>query len=171
MLAPSLGDLVDRLLHSGPEALTAELRFHALVGAALEGEEDEWSFRTGGAVVVRSLTSEDSVVDPSYQVHFVRKVQAGPFSDTVLIGRSQTNDIVLPDTSVSKLHARIRAEGGALSLFDAGSSNGTFIGKERLVPDRAYPIKPGDHVMLGECVFQLFAPAALLDVLDRMAHG
>jgi hypothetical protein len=171
MLPVSLGDLTDRLVSEGRDALVDGLRHLALVGAPVGVEDDEWSFRTGGAVVVRSQTSEDSVVDPSYHVHFVRKVQPGPFSDTVLIGRSQTNDIVLPDASISKLHARLRAGAGALSIFDAGSSNGTYLGKERLVPDRGYALQPGDHVMLGECVFQLFTPAALLDVVGRMARG
>jgi hypothetical protein len=171
MLAPTLGDLVERLISEGQDALSTDLRHLALVGPALGVEDDEWSFRTGGAVVVRSQTSEDTVVDASYQVHFVRKAKPGPFSDTVLIGRSETNDIVLPDASISKLHARLRAQGGALTLFDAGSSNGTYIGRERLVPDRPYELSAGVHMMFGECSFQLLAPGALLDVILSMANG
>jgi FHA domain len=52
----------------------------------------------------------------------------------VTIGRSGC-DIILDDPELSRRHARIRIQGSEATLEDMGSTNGTFIGKERI--DRA----------------------------------
>gem|GEM_PF-5712818 len=46
-------------------------------------------------------------------------------------GRADDNDVVLHDPMISSHHAVVEAEGEAHVLRDLGTSNGTFIGKER----------------------------------------
>lgn len=49
----------------------------------------------------------------------------------VTIGRSGC-DVILDDPELSRRHARIRIRGAEATLEDMGSTNGTFVGKERI---------------------------------------
>ena len=48
------------------------------------------------------------------------------------IGRGSVCDVVIADTTVSKLHAFMRASSPLYELFDAGSHNGTFVDTARV---------------------------------------
>ncbi|MGE3167059.1 MAG: FHA domain-containing protein [Planctomycetota bacterium] len=75
----------------------------------------------------------------------LRKNVAG---DSLSIGRSGDNDLVLPlDLRVSGHHARIVAEGPGYSIEDLQSRNGTFLGKKRVL--RRAPIRPGTLFVVG----------------------
>lgn len=52
--------------------------------------------------------------------------------DTITIGRSDENDIVLEGTKVSRRHAEIRRKGNLLILRDLKSTNGTWVEEERI---------------------------------------
>jgi S-DNA-T family DNA segregation ATPase FtsK/SpoIIIE len=49
----------------------------------------------------------------------------------VTIGRSGC-DVVLDDPELSRRHAKIRIQGSLATLEDLGSTNGTFVGNERI---------------------------------------
>ena len=71
------------------------------------------------------------------------------------IGRMEGNDLILDHPSVSRLHARLFVELGQAGkeqvfLEDLGSSNGTFIGEERLRRGARYLVKPGAVLRFGE---------------------
>jgi pSer/pThr/pTyr-binding forkhead associated (FHA) protein len=71
------------------------------------------------------------------------------------IGRMDGNDLILDHPSVSRLHARLFVEVGQAGneqvfLEDLGSSNGTFIGEERLKRGTRYLVKPGAVLSFGE---------------------
>ena len=51
---------------------------------------------------------------------------------TVTIGRTQKCDVVIDHATVSRQHATIRLEEGQFRLYDLGSSNGTFLGENRV---------------------------------------
>ena len=63
------------------------------------------------------------------------------------IGRLEGSDVVIPDPSVSALHAIIERYGDEWVLRDLGSTNGTFVNGERIVADRR--LRPGDEVRIG----------------------
>ena len=68
-----------------------------------------------------------------------------PGGDTITIGR-EGNDINFPeDPFISGRHAELRVSGGALSISDLGSRNGTFVRIER---ERV--LNHGDYVFLGQ---------------------
>jgi pSer/pThr/pTyr-binding forkhead associated (FHA) protein len=50
----------------------------------------------------------------------------------ITIGRSQENDVVINDPSVSRQHATIIHTGNDIVVYDNGSSNGTFINGNRI---------------------------------------
>jgi pSer/pThr/pTyr-binding forkhead associated (FHA) protein len=64
------------------------------------------------------------------------------------IGRADYNDLVLPDDSVSTVHAKLQRREGIWVIVDAGSTNGTYADGER-VSDEA-PLPPGALLRFGE---------------------
>jgi len=73
----------------------------------------------------------------------------------VTIGRHPGSDLLLLDPSVSRSHARIRADGPAHLLSDAGSANGTSLNGAPVVGAAA--LSPGDRIGVGPLVFE-FGP-------------
>jgi DNA-binding CsgD family transcriptional regulator len=67
--------------------------------------------------------------------------------DRVSIGSQASNDIVLTDTTVSRLHAVIEPYAGGWTVRDLGSRNGTFVNGERVLAERA--MHTGDEVRIG----------------------
>ncbi|HXV61299.1 MAG TPA: FHA domain-containing protein [Vicinamibacteria bacterium] len=67
----------------------------------------------------------------------------------VTIGRSGC-DILLDDAEISRRHACIEIDGDGATLEDLGSTNGTYVGDERIdrvsLPNRAQ-FRVGSHVM------------------------
>jgi hypothetical protein len=72
-------------------------------------------------------------------------------SDPVMIGRATECTIQTQDAMVSRRHARIFWDGNYF-IEDLGSSNGVYIGNEKV--QRA-PIRPGDTVTCGSLVLRL----------------
>lgn len=60
------------------------------------------------------------------------------------------------EMGVSRRHALIRKEEGALVLIDQRSVNGTWIGQERLVPDQPYSLSHAAEIRFGRLAVQLF---------------
>jgi hypothetical protein len=55
-----------------------------------------------------------------------------------------------PDPGVSRQHAELlRQPDGSWAVRDAGSTNGTFVGRHRLVPGAVMPLTEGDRIRLG----------------------
>lgn len=70
-----------------------------------------------------------------------------PDGDTHL-GRADENDIVLTGDKVSRRHARIRVNGGQVTLEDLGSRNGTQLAEQPVTTPVG--LKDGDVVTVGE---------------------
>src|SRR3954468_9929325 len=62
-------------------------------------------------------------------------------------------NVLLRDTGVSKRHARVFGENGAWFLEDLGSSNGTWLQKERIKD--ATELLPGDVFQLSQAKFEV----------------
>jgi DNA-binding NtrC family response regulator len=67
--------------------------------------------------------------------------------DTITLGRSRQCEVVVPDDSVSRMHAQIRREGDRYRLRDLDSTAGTFLGGSRITD--AF-LRPGDELRLGQ---------------------
>ncbi|PRP90598.1 Transcriptional regulatory protein QseF [Enhygromyxa salina] len=65
----------------------------------------------------------------------------------ITLGRSRQCEVVLPDDSVSRVHAEIRREQDRYRLLDRGSTAGTFLGGSRI--SDAF-LRPGDELRLGQ---------------------
>jgi len=64
----------------------------------------------------------------------------------ITIGRDPESDIFLNDVTVSRRHARVLIEGGAVTIEDVGSLNGTYV-NDTLVDSAV--LTSGDSVQIG----------------------
>ena len=64
----------------------------------------------------------------------------------IYLGRKTTNDFVIADESVSRIHAYIAYERHRHVLYDAGSLNGTFVNKKAI---SRRELKDGDKILIG----------------------
>jgi signal transduction histidine kinase len=65
----------------------------------------------------------------------------------IVIGREAGCDIVLDERTVSRRHAEITVGDEAVVLSDLGSSNGTFVNRERV---EKHTLAPDDSITIGE---------------------
>jgi pSer/pThr/pTyr-binding forkhead associated (FHA) protein len=70
--------------------------------------------------------------------------------ETSTIGRTGSNTIALPDSSVSARHARVVRTAEGFTIEDVGSRNGTFVNSEKLSEKRL--LVEGDLVRLGKII-------------------
>ncbi len=80
--------------------------------------------------------------------------QVFPLSEEVTIGRAPGCSVALADdTYVSQLHARIYIRDGKPFVEDLGSTNGTFLNRDRL--SKTMPLHRGDKLQIGQTVLEI----------------
>lgn len=87
-----------------------------------------------------------------------RQYQLHPGANT--IGRLSGNEIIVQDTSASRYHAQIlyNPQSNTLVLRDLGSTNGTYINRDRVI---------GDHIMAANDVIRIGQHQLELDFADE----
>jgi pSer/pThr/pTyr-binding forkhead associated (FHA) protein len=75
------------------------------------------------------------------------------------IGRHGDNEIILPDSQVSRHHAEIVMQGGRWLIADLGSANGTYVNGKRLAGTQV--LNHGDLVRVGQTQFRVEIAAAI----------
>lgn len=86
--------------------------------------------------------------------------------DEIVLGRSDGHSQIVPDVDmapygaaeqgVSRRHAVIRRGEDTLTLVDLGSTNGTHLNGQRLIPHQPRVLRDGDEIRLGKLVFHIF---------------
>ncbi len=137
----------------GSDTLEPPARTRGTVRVEAIGDKPVWSY-----------PAEESAADAT-MVLPVRKTQDS-FPSMITVGRTANNDLVVPDASVSRLHAWFRLVGTRIELSDAGSRNGTTVGG-RPLPARCAPcsVHSGDRLCFGRVCFTLLDAGALWDRL------
>jgi hypothetical protein len=113
----------------------------AAAGAAAPSGRKRGRGRDGGA---RQLV----VVEPA-----ALQGRAFPVTGQITIGRAANCQITVDDTFVSQMHARVYPYDGQTVVEDLGSTNGTYLNRNRL--SGAMVMQPGDRVQVGNTVLEL----------------
>jgi hypothetical protein len=142
------------------------------VARAKEG----WSFKTQTISVAttklaRLAAGEELQLSPElakYDVYPVVKALSNPWPERVSVGRARNNDIVLGDSSVSKLHAHFKREpGDSLYLVDAGSRNGTRLNDRCLKEDDPVKLEIGDTITFGRTSMTFLDAMNIHDLVSK----
>jgi hypothetical protein len=171
----TIGDYLAELERLGADVFLVTYPYpvlvHRFAGAASSAPAED-RFRTD----LHRRPARMSVVDGgpgdlTVAVHELKKRPGNPYEDTIMLGRAASNDIVLPYTDLSKLHAYFgRSADGSWFVADAGSSNGTWLGETQLAPNVPEALAARSELAFGENVFEAFLPAAFAAWLEARAR-
>lgn len=87
--------------------------------------------------------------------------------DRVVVGRTNSCDLRIPLSSVSRQHCELLVEGDHIRLRDLGSSNGTYHNSNRV---HEAVLGPGDEVSIGPVVFTLVIDGQPAEIEPAKAH-
>jgi hypothetical protein len=76
----------------------------------------------------------------------------GGEAQELIVGRHHSCDVVLPDPSVSRRHARLIFRDARWVLQDLASTNGTLVNGR---PVGRCELRPGDRVLVGEATLRI----------------
>jgi len=88
----------------------------------------------------------------------------------VTIGRSETNDLVLADETVSSQHAIYMPDPKTSRpiIQDLQSTNGSRINDHPLLPGRSAFVRDGDQLSFGDAGFLFYTPEGLYQALRAL---
>ena len=106
-------------------------------------------------------------------VYPLTKKKRGGGSDAgrITVGRSNEQDVCIPDASVSHAHAYFEIEGEVVFVIDAGSRNGTYLNLTKLESGARRPVHDEDVITFGRVSYQIFSPGALFIALQSFREG
>lgn len=106
------------------------------------------------------------VVDESYLVIPIVKVEGRPFPERIGVGRTRGTDISLSENDVSKYHAYFSLDGDRWCITDANSSNGTFVNGMRLTAMTSVRLDDGALVAFGAQIYMFRVPTGFCDAVE-----
>jgi pSer/pThr/pTyr-binding forkhead associated (FHA) protein len=130
-------------------------------------------------------SSEATQTNPGTQVGVTAKPRGGepvvfelkagtarpPGDQGFSLGRTEDNDLFLPDGSVSRKHAVIEKDGnGYWFVTDLGSTNGTFLNDTALKSGVRTPLPPNSTLKLGSVTLTFMMPSAFVDRLRSIVQ-
>lgn len=96
----------------------------------------------------RGKGSQLMVVEPAAQ-----RGRSFPLGDELSVGRAAGCQITLDDTYVSQLHARVYQRDGQVFVEDLGSTNGTYLNRQKVSGPMV--MNRGDQLQVGSTVMEL----------------
>lgn len=78
----------------------------------------------------------------------------------ILIGSAPSNSIVIKEHTLSKKHLKVIEDEGSWYVIDQGSTNGSFVDEEQLIPGKRTKISSDSVVSLGDKVTLYFPDEA-----------
>ena len=119
-----------------------------------------------GAVLGKSIRPQ-SIVG---RVFWLKRRPGSRVSTRITVGRFGDRDLMLPDHSISRTHCVFDIKhGGAVTLEDLGSRNGTEIDDEKLEKGARHRLKGGELLTLGRIQLRYRTHAGFMETLKAMS--
>ena len=85
----------------------------------------------------------------SVQIEFDKTINFDIDKTSCVVGRSSQCDIVIPHSSISRVHCKIESNKSLFYITDMGSTNGVFIDEKRISPHQKTPFLESSELSLG----------------------
>lgn len=150
------------------------------------GEDDE----SGAFFLTKSFLSledKDSTLgggpalDPKDVVLPVKKTKKSsdssesPLASTIMVGRNEDNDLVIPSSGISKYHFYITPRPFAIdeyTISDNASTNGTYVNMQKVESTGRFPLQSGDTITVASAIaFRFFLAADFWETLQEHLQG
>lgn len=111
-----------------------------------QAQMDEGELRT------EIITSKQAARGKEWDVVVVPvlKRKADAFKNFIWVGRAPQCDVSMPFETISKLQAQVVRKPSGYELLDVGSTNGTFVGDQRLERNKPVPLADGAELRFGQ---------------------
>jgi pSer/pThr/pTyr-binding forkhead associated (FHA) protein/ribosomal protein L37AE/L43A len=88
---------------------------------------------------------------------------------SVLVGRAEDAEHKVNHTSVSRKHCELKYVSESLfSIYDLGSSNGTFVDGQKLLPKKVYTFSSAATIKLGEHVISIKDVLPNIEIIQKV---
>jgi pSer/pThr/pTyr-binding forkhead associated (FHA) protein len=96
----------------------------------------------------KALPVQLAIVEPA-----ALKGRTYPLAEELTVGRAAGCQVTIDDTYASQIHARVFSRDGQLFVEDLGSTNGTFVNRQKVHGPQAF--RRGDRLQVGNTVLEL----------------
>ena len=117
--------------------------------------------------------SLDYYLDPDAVVLPLCKSTRNAFTHMITLGRAANNDVILADTTLSKVHGWFLMPPKGTDVWcyvDNTSTNGTKVNKHKILPQRPTYLKYGDELITGNIQMLFLSKENILDLVDYMQN-
>jgi len=158
------------MAHSSNKPASSTVRFRAIDPRAHDASLAESQQTDTVAIGKMPVNQTDSGI--SHAIYAVRrKAYSVTAPGMISIGRSSTNDIVIPDFVISKAHASIVPFKDKYFISDLSSTNGTKVDHVRIDPGAKVQIQFNSTIALGRIVFIFTSAYVIYKGLRNEALG
>jgi hypothetical protein len=168
MLAGHLDDFVQELKRVGEAAFRKRHLAPVLIvtGRATRGKRADTDEVTRVTSIKASGKHRASLalVHRVFPLAKASHAPAGP----VAVGRTSDNDVTIPEYSISKRHCEFDLKGGAVTVADCGSTNGTTLNGTPLERGAPVPLCGGEQITMGRFTFVFETPAGFLEFVSGL---
>ncbi len=95
------------------------------------------------------------------------------FAMGITVGRTEHNDVVIAESSVSRFHAyfQLDPKSNVWKVVDADSKNGSWVNGQKLAGSKAEPLPDGAHLRFGDINLRFYNPSTFVAYLrQRMSR-
>lgn len=166
-MAMTLGEIEARVLQTSSDDFASRNEHGFLVWEDSGSLDIDAGFQTSGLNLDPAQIEQDTYRD--WLVFEVRKSDRNTFKNMVTIGRTDNNDVVVKESSVSKFHAYISQDlkGTGFKLTDAGSRNGTTMAGVNVLAHQSSELHSGVRLTFGRVSMRFFTARDLCSFLAQ----
>ena len=171
--ACSVTDFLDQVQE--PFLVGKELYDHFFAGVLATDQQDVRNARDIDTTTLREARKQaaDQMTrtDTDGATHAIFVLRKKEFSrehaSVLSIGRDETNDIVIADYAVSRIHARIIEFRGMFFLIDLESTNGTKLHHQFITPNIKVRVESDSIITFGRLNFVFMSPYDLYQGMHK----